>query len=246
MGVRVEAKERADIAWTIHAERETHMGTMVAGESELRNEVEALVAQAPAYMVIETLTQANAVAEYKETVRGIRKKIEERIGPIRESAHKTWKAIIGLMSEIDKRPAEIEAACNRMLAEWNVKEKERVAAEQKRLDEEARKAAAAEALAEGNARQAKAIESGKVAVVSTTVAAPVQKVAGTAMAETWQAEVTDLLALVKAAAAGKCPLEWVLPNEAAIGAVARQTKGTVTIPGVTIRKVTSPRSTRRG
>jgi hypothetical protein len=204
----------------------------------LKEEVGALVASAPAYMTIGSTEEAGVVSEYLKRVRAVRKDIEVRIGPVRDSAHQTWKGLIALIKEIDEKPAKVEDACRRLLKDWKDKEDERVRAEQRKLDEQARAAAAAEAKAEGDAKLAKAIESGKVAVVSSQVVAPVAKVAGVSQTITYKAEVTNLGALVNAAAVGKAPLEWLLPNEQALNALARATKGTATVPGVVMRKIT--------
>jgi uncharacterized protein (DUF3084 family) len=202
-------------------------------------EVVEVVEKAPAYMVIETVDQANQVAAYLKQIRAVRTKIEEWFAPMRDSAHKAWKAIVARQNELDKRPSEIEAVCKRMLAAWQDAEAQRIEAEQKRLDDEARKAAVAAALAEGDTQQAKAIQKGTVAVVSSQVVAPAAKVAGVTARQLWQAEVTDLKALVKAVASGKASATYLLPNMTALNAVARATNGNVTIAGVTIRQVTS-------
>jgi hypothetical protein len=204
----------------------------------LREDVSALVTAAPAYTAIETAEQADTVAAYLKRVLAVRKAIEDRVGPVRDSAYKTWKALIALIKEIDEKPALAEAAYTRLIKDWLDREAARVREEQRRLDEAARQQAAEAAKADGDARLAKAIEKGTIAVVSNQVAAPAAKVAGVTGTTTYKAEVTDLPALVKAVAAGKASIEWLLPNEQALNALARATKGTATIPGVTMRKVT--------
>jgi hypothetical protein len=212
--------------------------------NELKAEVGVLVSEAPAYMQIETLDQANTVAGYLKRVRDCRKKIEDRIGPIRDNAHATWKGIIALITEIDARPKEIEGACRRMLAAWDEIEQRRVAEAQAKEDEKARQAAIAEKSADGDSRGAKAIKENKVAVVSTVVVAPPAKVKGVSYPVTYKAEVVDLVALVKACAAGRAPANYITANQQALDGVARSTKGTITIPGVVIRKITSTQARR--
>ncbi len=206
--------------------------------NELKQEVGVLVSEAPAYMQIETLEQANVTAGYLKRVRECRKKIETRIGPIRDNAHATWKGIIALINEIDARPKEIELACRRMLDAWDEIEQRRVAEAQAAEDEKARQASIAEKLAEGDSRGAKAIQSGKVAVVSTVVVAPPAKVQGTSRTVTYKADVVDFIALLRACAAGRAPSQYIMANQQVLDGVARSTKGTITIPGVVIRKVT--------
>lgn len=82
-------------------------------------------------------------------------------------------------------------------------------------------------------------EAAAVRVEAQTVEAPVlpvrstvAHVKGPAVRANWQHEVDDVLALVKAVAAGQAPLECVIPNETYLRARAKADKGTAKIPGV--------------
>lgn len=143
-----------------------------------------------------------------------------------------------------KRRHEAEAAARRQAEEAARKlreEAEARAAEQRRQAEEAAKAgdvgAAAAAAAEAENTVA-AAETQIEAVTSAAIAAPVAQAprsAGIGIRENWQAEVTDVHALIAAAAANPAAFAMYLqPNEQALRATAKATKGVMTIPGVRI------------
>lgn len=70
-------------------------------------------------------------------------------------------------------------------------------------------------------------------LVQVKVNSIVPKVAGISYRENWNADVTDLLALVKAVADGKAPLAYLQANTVALGAAARSLKTELNrIPGV--------------
>ena len=119
-------------------------------------------------------------------------------------------------------------------------EQERIRrAEQARLEEEARKAAEEAALA-----QAVALEmNGHKAAAEAVIAAPVVATAvyvpkttptgfGNATRRTWGAEVTDLMALVQAVAAGNVPIQAIEANTVFLGQQARALKSALQYPGV--------------
>lgn len=130
-------------------------------------------------------------------------------------------------------------------------ERERLAALEREQAEAARKAeaeaqaaaeagdeqAAAEAMAVAQAAQEQAAAAALTAQIVTVVPvveAPA-KVAGISGRVTYSAEVTDLLALVKAVAAGQAPLECLQADVRFLGAQARAFKKSGQLyPGVTI------------
>ena len=119
-------------------------------------------------------------------------------------------------------------------------ERERLEAEQRQQNEEAeRKLAAAQAAAQsGNAEDAARLKAeadaaaiqaeatsaaAQVVTIAPTVTAPIAA-AGISKRVTYSAEVTDLLALVKAVAEGKAPIEAVQADTKFLGAQARAFK----------------------
>ena len=105
-------------------------------------------------------------------------------------------------------------------------------------------------VAEAEARAAKLRDKGREqqaeAVLDAVPSTPVlvankEKVEGIGTVQTWKAEVTDLLALVSAVAAGKAPLYFLQANESALGSTAKTTKGSFSLPGVRFYAETTTR-----
>lgn len=157
------------------------------------------------------------------------------------------RAMVGWQTEQERIAAEA-----RRQAEAAARaERERLAAEAARQAEEARKAAAeAQAAAEAGdhaaaaaataaAQEAQAAAevtalTAEVVSVTPAVVAPAS-VAGIVGRTTYSAEVTDLLALVKAVAAGQAPLECLQADMKFLGAQARAFKKAGQLyPGVNI------------
>ena len=112
--------------------------------------------------------------------------------------------------------------------------------EQARLEQEARKRAEDEQIAiaaqlekEGDKETAEAVLSEPVqvapVVAQRTAPAASRLSAGRSV---WSAEVTNIMALVKAVAEGKQPITLIQANETALNGMARSLKGSMAIPGV--------------
>lgn len=142
----------------------------------------------------------------------------------------------------DQRKAA-EAAARREQERLEAEERARVAAEQKRLQaeaEERRLAEAAKAEEAGDKATAERLISAPVVVPAVaprpvfvpppSIAAP--KAEGYSSRDAWSAEVTNLMALVKAVAAGKAPLSYLKADEVALNGVARALKNAMNVPGV--------------
>jgi hypothetical protein len=144
----------------------------------------------------------------------------------------------------EKRRQEAEAAARRQAEEAARKareEAEALAAEQRRQAEEAAKAGDVSRAAEAAAEAENTLAAAEVQIeaqTSAAIAAPVAqapRAAGIGIRENWQAEVTDLHALIRAAAENPTAFAMYLqPNDQALRATAKATKGATKIPGVRI------------
>lgn len=111
--------------------------------------------------------------------------------------------------------------------------------EQARLEEEARKAAEEAALAQAVALEQNGHKAAAEAVIAVPVVAPAVYVPkttptgfGNATRRVWGAEVTDLMALVKAVAAGTVPIQAIEANSVFLNQQARALKSALQYPGV--------------
>lgn len=119
-------------------------------------------------------------------------------------------------------------------------EQERIRrAEQARLEEEARKAAEEAALAQAVALEMNGHKAAAEAVIAVPVVAPAVYVPkttptgfGNATRRVWGAEVTDLMALVKAVAGGQVPIQAIEANSVFLNQQARALKSALSYPGV--------------
>jgi hypothetical protein len=157
----------------------------------------------------------------------------------------TWRGrLLDFQRAEDARRREAEAAARRQAEEAARKQREEAearAAEQRRLADEAAKAgdvgaAAAAAVEAQNTLAAAEMEiEAQTSAALAVQSAPVPRAAGVGVRENWQAEVTDIHALIAAAAANPTAFAMYLqPNEQALRATAKATKGAVSIPGVRI------------
>lgn len=139
---------------------------------------------------------------------------------------------------------EAEAAAQRERERLESEARAQAETEQRRLakEEEDRRLEEAAALeAQGDrVGAAKLIEQPVAAPIVTPapvyqprppVAAP-PKVEGVGFRDVWTAEVIDLLALVRAVAAGQAPITLLQVNTTALNGMARSLKGAMNVPGV--------------
>ncbi len=122
----------------------------------------------------------------------------------------------------------------RLRAEAEEKERKRQAQEQALADaiaaEQAGNAGAAEKILTVAAEEAAA--PAPVYVAPVVIASSVPRISGMSLRETWSATVTDLMALVKAVAAGTVPLEAVAADMVFLRRQATALKGNLRYPGV--------------
>lgn len=111
--------------------------------------------------------------------------------------------------------------------------------EQARLEEEARKVAEEAALAQAVHLEQNGHKAAAEAVIAAPVVAPAVYAPkttptgfGNATRRTWGAEVTDLMALVKAVAAGTVPIQSIEANSVFLNQQARALKSALSYPGV--------------
>jgi hypothetical protein len=206
----------------------------------IEKEVTDILAKQPDIPAIETAVEANTVGSYLTEVRGFRKRIADFFKPDIDTAHKLHKSLLAKMADVDAKPAQAEQTCRRLLSDWQNRENERIREEQRKLDEAARKKAIEDAKKDGDKKLAAQIQTGKVAVVSQAVAAPVQKVAGVGFRESWHAEVVDKKAFILAVARGAFTDEWLDVNVSAISKVMQASKGKMQIVGIRAVSETVP------
>jgi len=169
--------------------------------------------------------------------------------PIDDASKKSRQATIAQGKKIDDPFDYVIKVTGSKAAAWMRAEQVKAAEERRKVEEALRKEAeeaqirAAEALQkEGLFAAADEVMEAAPVIAKVAMATP-EKSDGVSYRDVWSVEVSSLMELVKAVAAGTVPLAYIQANESALGSWARATKGTESIPGV---KVTNtPIQTRR-
>ena len=185
---------------------------------------------------------ANVLKEKKGQLRTILVKEKELLDPINK-AHKTIKDFFRLPIQHLK---DIESIIKKSMSDYNAsleaakraeEERLRIAAEkQRKYEEKLAKKRAETALKKGNEEKADEImqEIESVPVVAPVLADPTPHVAGVKIRETWHAEVTDKMELIKAVAAGHAPETLLDVNSKTLGQMARSMKSYLKIAGIIV------------
>jgi hypothetical protein len=171
------------------------------------------------------------------TIKGIRKKIEETFKPIKQKMDAAKKEVLDQEKAADAPLAAAEAIIKPRIAQWNAEQERIRQAEEKRLQEIARKeeedrqiAAAIAAEHSGNKEEAEAIIEAPVQAAPVVVPKLVPKVAGVSFTKQWKFRITD---------EAKIPRQYLCVDEQKIGAVVRAMKDAANIPGVEVYSVDS-------
>lgn len=192
-----------------------------------------------AAIIIRDQDTYDQAAELVVQIVGLRKQVVDHHKPIKEAAHLAHKAAVDAEKKLLEPLQHAESTIKRAIGEWDAEqqrrrreEQERLEAVQRKADEEARLALAAEAEANG------ATEETVSEILETPVVAPVavatptyQRANGVATQQRWRAEVTDIKALCRAIADGKASLNLVQANMPALNSMARAMRQTFNIPG---------------
>lgn len=169
------------------------------------------------------------------------KEVEATFSPICDSAHKAWKITVAKRDGFLDPLKEARASVKAMMAKYDAQQEAIRLAEQRRLEEIARKEAEERALmdaiaAEEDAKrngatkeeaqqEAAAIIDVPVYVAPVVIPKEVPKVAGLSFRTIWKFQITD---------AGKIPAQYMVPDEVKIGQVVRALKQAANIPGIRV------------
>lgn len=212
-------------------------------------EVAPMVAMAQALVVRTHEDSSNAQNVLKE-IKHRRNRIVAFFAESKDLAHKSWKKIVDSEKLLDAPLASAESTIkNKVIAynnevEYKRQEEARLAEakrqeaerkERERIEEQARKAREA-----GKTEKADALEekAQNVVVQPTFVTqAPAPKTEGMSIRKVWKAEVVDLLALCKAIAEGKLPVNMVVPSTVGVSSYAKMNKVAGVQYGIEIKEV---------
>ncbi|NQT23272.1 MAG: hypothetical protein HQ579_07560 [Candidatus Omnitrophica bacterium] len=213
---------------------------------ELKKEVTDLVVQANGYK-IKTQEEFNGTADFLKTIKGLQKKIKECFDPIVSKAKATHTEACNKRSEHLEPTLKAEKIIKQKMIVYSTaieaareKEKDRlrlIAIEKERKEKERLEKRAEKAEEKGQTEKADALREQKEDVYVAPAAPETvhETPKGVSFREVWSAEVIDK---------GQIPIEWLVPNQLALDAHARSTKGQIPIKGVrfNMKKIAAGRS----
>lgn len=190
------------------------------------------------------------------SIKGVRADIQRFFAPhidaAKETKRKADEARAALVSEMDRMEAPLVLAENTIksnLLAFETKREQERAAQERRLQEEARKHAESVTLAVAADLEMQASQTGDAemldearAILEQPIETPVvhvktsmPKVQGISYRDNWKAHPDiNVKALAGAVASGQAPVNFLLPNMTAINQWARATQGGQTIAGVKV------------
>lgn len=202
--------------------------------------VESWPVKAQSVTVVDTGSYKSA-ANLLLDIKGLRAEIEATFGPIVQKAHAAHKEAVGQRKRHEEPLQAAEKLIKARMGTWQRAEEQRqreqaalLAAEALARDEEARLREAEALEAAGETEAAERVLDEPTPAPPPPPPTRVPKVSGIAGRDVWKAEVTDLMALVQAVAAGKVPLAAVEANTKTIGQQARSLMAEMKWPGVRV------------
>jgi len=193
-----------------------------------------------AALVVNNQVTYDAAAVILDGAKAIMKAMDESYDPVIAAAFVAHKAAVKAKKDQYAPVEEASKLINDKMKKWWREEQARVAEKQREADELAKKKAedkareAAEMLeAAGMSEAAEEAIAAPVIIEKVVVSAPT-KISGARYQLLYSAEVVDLMALVKAVAAGTQPLAYLEANLPALNAAARSQKEQMRIDGVKV------------
>jgi len=191
---------------------------------ELQKEINALVQSEIEVIDQPSFALANGLIS---RLQAQKKKVVEFFSDPKKKAADAHKAIVNaekaMLAPVETRINALKVATTR----WYAAEQQRIAAEEEKARKEAESMAALAAEAEESGDSETAQEAIIAATLAQATVSVMPKSKGTAMRELWSAVVVD---------PSLVPREYLIVNQKALDALARATKGSVTIPGVKFEK----------
>lgn len=208
--------------------------------TDLERRVLSLPDQARSLKVYDQETYNLATGRLRGCV-SLRIEIVDHHKDMKSKAYQAHQAVCAAEKKLLDPVAEAEAILKHSIAVFET--------EQKRIEDERRRQAEAEERARAEAEREREIEAAEAAgadaeEVAAICAEPLplkaptlpeptfQRARGISTANPWKAECTSLQLLVRAIAKGEANIGLVMVNQPALNALARSTRGTLTVPGI--------------
>ena len=212
---------------------------LVPQEDEVTREVVTVEIQARELKVVDAVSYV-AAGELWKAIKALRAKVANTFDDIIKAAHLAHKKAVEKKKMHDGPLDAAERMVKQAMSAYDLEQERIRQAEQRRLEEIARKAAEEEALLaaiaaeeeakrngatkEEAAQEAAAIIEQPVYVAPVVLAKETPKVQGLSFRTIWKFKITDI---------HKIPAQYMVPDEVKIGQVVRALKAQANIPGIT-------------
>lgn len=229
--------------------------TVVPAQTELETKALSVPDQANALVVRDQASYDAAALFLRDTVCGLIAEVHEAYDSVVNSAHTTWQEALAKRKKylapletakltLSGRIGAYEIAQRRAKEEAEKQAREAAARHADESLEEQLEAAEASG---ASAQEVRAILETPVALPKPVIPNTHQRMKGLVSRASYEAVVTDLRALCKAVAEGKCPTTYVQPNMPALNAAARAQGKEIArfVPGVQAQDKTSVATTGR-
>lgn len=214
--------------------------TAMPTQEDAERAIATVAIQVPATYDIYTATQYDEAVEFLRDIKGRKQDLEKQKKLITAPLRQAMNALLALFKEPEQHLNDAENGTKRAMVAYQKQLREAAEAEAARRRDEAEKErkkleARADKLEEkGKAEQAEALREQAETVQAPVVYAGIPKSQGIQTRTYWRAEVTDLMALVKAVAAGEQPITYLEANQSTLNAAAKASKKSANIPGVRV------------
>lgn len=213
-------------------------------KQEIETKAVAILTEAQAMVVIdrESYDKANA---FSATATSLLWEIDGFCDPNIKRWHEGHKQAIAEKNAMTAPIEQAKRLVDGKMTAWYRAEQAKAEAARKEAEEKARKEAEEKRLAEAEMLERLGMNDAADSALSEPiiverVAAPiVEKADGVFYRDSYSAKVVDLMALVKAVAAGSQPLAYLEANMVALNSAARTQKDTMQIPGIVVEKTTT-------
>jgi len=192
----------------------------------------ATVVEAARSLQITTPVQYTGAADFLKSLKAAQKHVVGHFEKMKAATYAAWKSVTKEESDMLTPLTEAEALVKRGMLTFQAEQEAIRQAEQRRLqaaaDEAARKERErlekeAAKLKTPELREARLEQAAAVIAPVVTVAAVTPVIAGQSVRKTWKARVVNAAIL---------PREYTLPNQQALDAFAKATKGAIPLSGV--------------
>ena len=193
-------------------------------------------------LTISTNAEYLDACELAKTIKLLRAEIDATFDPVIQKAYAAHKEAVATKRKFDGPLNDAEAIVKARIGHWLEERERKDQEEELRLQklaqdaEEQRQLEAAAMLDDlGETAEANKLLEETVLAPPVILAPSTPKVAGVSMTARYSAEVTNLLELVKAVAAGKAPLQCLKADTVFLNAQARAMRQALSYPGVRLR-----------